>query len=132
MWSHLCINKLPYCAAIFLHVIDMVTYITILTGTGTQGVCRQDLWSPWVWNSSQNNKTCLFYWTHDNEDFIQKPAVDAGNTGTPLTWKNVSRVCVLCTYLSTEYFFGREEQKILALFWVYIFHSEWIRKFQQC
>lgn len=51
---------------------------------------------------------------HDNEDFIQKPAVDAGNTGTPLTWKNANRVCVLRTYLSTEYFFGREEQKILA------------------
>lgn len=33
-------------------------------------------------------EACLFCWTHDNENFIQKPAVDAGNIGTLLTWKN--------------------------------------------
>lgn len=38
-------------------------------------------------------------------ELIQKPAMDAGTTGSPLSCRNASEVCILHTYLSMEGFF---------------------------
>lgn len=76
------------------------------------------IWQSWVPLGfkfiREQLKTCLCPWVHDNQNFIQKAAMEAGNTGSPLTWRNAGEVCILRTDLSTESFFGREEQKTLA------------------
>lgn len=58
-------------------------------------------------------ENCLFSWSHDNKNLAPNSAVNVGNKGAG-AWKNAGMLCIFNTDLSVAYFFGREEQKILA------------------